>query len=64
MSEGLITQKVRTSDPVAAPVGFVTIYNKNGQYYFINNSGTITAIPLDAESTGRSWCNGGWRNRP
>ena len=50
MSEGLITQLVRTTDPSAAPSGFVHLYNKNGQYFFINDSGTITAIPLDSEA--------------
>lgn len=50
MSEGLIRQIVRTTDPSASPSGYIDLYNKNGQYFFINSSGTITPIPLDTES--------------
>ena len=50
MSEGLLRQLVRTTDPAASPTGFVDLYNKNGQYFFINDAGVITAIPLDSES--------------
>jgi hypothetical protein len=50
MSEGILRQLIRTTDPSAAPSGYVDLYCKNGQYFFIDNSGTITSIPLDAES--------------
>lgn len=47
---GILRQIVRTTDPQAAPTGYVDLYCKNGQYFFINSSGTITPIPLDTES--------------
>jgi hypothetical protein len=50
MSQGKLSQFVRTTDPDPAPAGFVTLYNKNGQYFYIDDTGSITAIPLDAES--------------
>lgn len=50
MSEGILRQLVRSSDPVASPSGFVDLYCKNNQYFFINSSGVITPIPLDTES--------------
>lgn len=49
-SEGRLIQKVRTTDPDPAPTGTVVFYNKNGQYFYIDDAGTITAIPLDTES--------------
>lgn len=50
MAEGLLRQLVRTTDPSASPAGFVDLYCKNDQYFFINDAGTITPIPLDSES--------------
>jgi len=50
MSEGLYRAVVRTTDPAASPSGFVDLYNKNGQFFFIDDAGNVTAIPLDAEA--------------
>ena len=50
MAEGIARQFVRTTDPAAAPAGYVDLYCKNGQYFYIDDAGSITAIPLDSES--------------
>lgn len=50
MTEAIIRQLVRTTDPSAAPAGYIDFYNKNGQYFFINDAGTITAVATTAES--------------
>lgn len=50
MSNGVLRQLIRTTDPAASTAGFVDLYNKNGQYFFIDELGVITPIPLDSES--------------
>lgn len=49
MSEGILRQIVRTTDPSASPTGYVDLYYKSGQYYFINSSGTISGVGVSTE---------------
>lgn len=49
MSEGILRQIVRSTDPSASPTGYVDLYCKSGVYYFINDAGTITPLSISQE---------------
>lgn len=46
MADGIIRQKIRVLDAGASPAGFVDLYVKDNQYYFVNSAGTITPLFL------------------
>lgn len=46
MTDGIIRQKIRLLDAGPSPSGFVDLYVKDNQYWFVNSSGVITPLYL------------------